>query len=244
MAHDYLSIPTSLWRDKDFSALTIEKQWAFFVVALEPQHTWLGVVPLTLNRWSRRASNVLPEGILADLRALDLDGWVVLDESTDEVFVPRFMEFNRVDKSPGPLRSAIQATRVVVSPRIRIAIADTLNRFTRADAKKAAADLRCGIKPEKPPKRALRATIPTAVRRTVYERDGWRCVYCAHQFTPCAAGAPEDEDYAIWLELDHVKPYSLGGADTIENLRAACSTCNRRRGVDDLDLWAEKVGGD
>ncbi|MBF6213723.1 HNH endonuclease [Nocardia puris] len=88
-----------------------------------------------------------------------------------------------------------------------------------------------------------RRNISVAVRLAVYERDSWRCVYCAHQFHPVTRGAPEDEQAEIWLELDHINPYSRGGMDEIDNLRAACSTCNRRRGVDDLDLWADKIGG-
>jgi hypothetical protein len=243
MAHEYLSIPISLYRERRFEELTIDQQWTFLLVATRGEHSWLGVLPVTLNRWARTACDALPEVILDDLRTLNYEGWVVLDESTDEVFVPRFMEFNRVHRSPGQLRSAIQSAREVISPRIQSATADVFETFDRLDAKKAAAEIRRGVKPEKREKRALRPTIPTAVRRAVYERDGWRCVYCLHAFAPVTSGAPEDEEFAIWLELDHRVPYSLGGADVVENLRAACSTCNRRRGVDDLDLWAEKIGG-
>lgn len=35
---------------------------------------------------------------------------------------------------------------------------------------------------------------------------------------------PED------LTLDHVKPKSLGGSNSLENLRLACLSCNRSRG--------------
>jgi len=64
------------------------------------------------------------------------------------------------------------------------------------------------------------------------------------EFEPVESGAPEDQLAGVWLELDHVQPYSMGGDDTFENLRAACSTCNRRRGVDDLDLWADRIAQD
>lgn len=54
-----------------------------------------------------------------------------------------------------------------------------------------------------------------AIRREVFERDGYSCVACGS---------------GVELSLDHVKHYSAGGQDTVENLRAACMPCNRRRG--------------
>ena len=52
-------------------------------------------------------------------------------------------------------------------------------------------------------------------RRNVLRRDGHRCVYC---------GAAER------LTLDHVLPKSRGGPDAWENLVAACTPCNNRKG--------------
>ena len=61
-----------------------------------------------------------------------------------------------------------------------------------------------------------RPHIPTAVRQTVMERDEFTCQEC---------GSNED------LALDHIYPYSLGGADTPENLRVLCRPCNSRKGA-------------
>lgn len=52
-------------------------------------------------------------------------------------------------------------------------------------------------------------------RRNVLRRDGHRCVYC---------GATER------LTIDHVHPKSRGGKDAWENLVAACTRCNNRKG--------------
>ena len=52
-------------------------------------------------------------------------------------------------------------------------------------------------------------------RRNVLRRDRHRCVYC---------GAAER------LTIDHVMPRSRGGADSWENLVAACTPCNNRKG--------------
>ena len=51
-----------------------------------------------------------------------------------------------------------------------------------------------------------------AVRRRVFERDGWRCTRC---------GKPGR------LEADHIKPVSMGGAKfDLRNLRTLCRGCH------------------
>lgn len=65
------------------------------------------------------------------------------------------------------------------------------------------------------PKRG-RPWIPTKLRNAVYQRDGYRCLTCGS---------------ADRLSLDHVRPWSLGGKDTFENLRTLCLPCNWSRGA-------------
>lgn len=55
-------------------------------------------------------------------------------------------------------------------------------------------------------------------RRAIFERDGWRCVYCEKAITPESG------------TLDHVIPAMADGGNTPDNLVAACSRCNHRKG--------------
>lgn len=71
-------------------------------------------------------------------------------------------------------------------------------------------------------------------RKLIYERDQWRCVWCAHEVQ---SGATSRQDKADrWVNgvrlatLDHVLPRSLGGCNSAHNLVTACSTCNEQRG--------------
>lgn len=54
-------------------------------------------------------------------------------------------------------------------------------------------------------------------KREVLRRDGYRCQYCGRS-------APD-------LTIDHVLPRHRGGTHTWENVVAACSQCNRRKGA-------------
>lgn len=91
-------------------------------------------------------------------------------------------------------------------------------------------------KPVKIPYRS-RADVSPGVRRRVYERDDWTCQYCGRRIEPTTPNqangrnAPVDMSSGrpVWLELDHKTPRVLGGDNTFDNLRAACSPCNRRK---------------
>lgn len=61
-----------------------------------------------------------------------------------------------------------------------------------------------------------RSAIPASLRERVYARDGYRCLHC---------GATDR------LSLDHVYPYSRGGADTYSNLQTLCIPCNSSKGA-------------
>ncbi|WP_286472323.1 HNH endonuclease, partial [Parabacteroides goldsteinii] len=61
------------------------------------------------------------------------------------------------------------------------------------------------------PEANKRPPIPKEVVDTVWNRDTGKCVYC---------GSTEN------LHLDHIIPFSKGGATNVENLQLLCQKCN------------------
>jgi 5-methylcytosine-specific restriction endonuclease McrA len=55
-------------------------------------------------------------------------------------------------------------------------------------------------------------------RRRIFERDGYRCVYCGQRFPP--------EE----LTVDHLEPRVRGGDRSDGNLVTACGGCNTLKG--------------
>ena len=79
-----------------------------------------------------------------------------------------------------------------------------------------------------PPLRPIRTKtnrhpISARLRLKVYARSQFRCSYCGISVS--------DSE----LTVDHVVPISKGGTNDIENLRAACRTCNSAKGVAGLE---------
>jgi hypothetical protein len=64
---------------------------------------------------------------------------------------------------------------------------------------------------------AQRNEIYQDVRWFVFERDGYRCLWC---------GQTKDR---VFLVLDHILPWSAGGTEDTRNLRTLCWDCNADR---------------
>lgn len=64
------------------------------------------------------------------------------------------------------------------------------------------------------PSKPARESIPTAMKREVWQRDQGKCVEC---------GSNKN------LEFDHIIPVSKGGANTVRNLQLLCEVCNRSK---------------
>lgn len=59
-----------------------------------------------------------------------------------------------------------------------------------------------------------RKTIPKHIRQKVHEKCNGHCVCCGCKL--------EYKD----MQVEHVKPLSIFGTDTIENMLPACRSCN------------------
>ena len=55
-------------------------------------------------------------------------------------------------------------------------------------------------------------------REEIFQRDGYRCVYCGGQFEPDG------------LSVDHVQPRVRGGDNSGGNVVTACRGCNTAKG--------------
>jgi 5-methylcytosine-specific restriction endonuclease McrA len=70
----------------------------------------------------------------------------------------------------------------------------------------------------------MRDASPESLRRRIFRRDGFRCVYCG-TILPVES-----------LTLDHVQPRMRGGDQSEGNIVTSCQTCNAEKGA--TSAWA------
>jgi hypothetical protein len=58
--------------------------------------------------------------------------------------------------------------------------------------------------------------VSPGTRFLVFQRDSYTCRIC--------------KDAGVKLEVDHIKPYSTGGSNHMDNLQTLCVPCNRGKG--------------
>lgn len=67
-----------------------------------------------------------------------------------------------------------------------------------------------------------RPPIPKPLRLKVIERDGYICGLCGGDVDPSD------------VHLDHIRPWSKGGASVLDNLQVSHSRCNIAKGAGDV----------
>lgn len=65
--------------------------------------------------------------------------------------------------------------------------------------------------------RGRRRALPQEIRDKVFRRDKYTCKNCGTR----------NKKY---LTVDHIHPYSLGGADKMSNFQTLCRSCNSKKG--------------
>lgn len=78
-------------------------------------------------------------------------------------------------------------------------------------------------------KKKVTRYIPQQIRREVWQRDQGKCVYQSPEGKQCGEEA--------FLEMDHVRPWALGGRSTAENLQILCRTHNQYRAQQTFRLF-------
>jgi len=72
--------------------------------------------------------------------------------------------------------------------------------------------------------RRTRESIPTDVRKLVYQRDSYTCVLCGIK----GEGSTHTEKIK-GFEIDHITPNAAGGDSSMQNLQVLCRKCNNSK---------------
>jgi 5-methylcytosine-specific restriction endonuclease McrA len=72
--------------------------------------------------------------------------------------------------------------------------------------------------------RRTRESIPTDVRKQVYQRDSYTCVLCG-----ITGEGSTHKEKIKGFEIDHITPNAAGGDSSLLNLQVLCRRCNNAK---------------
>jgi hypothetical protein len=123
MARNHGRIAVTIWQDPDFCALPVGPQRLYLFLTSQPNVSHLGVLPLTIRRWSKAVAGYTTELLEADLDILEDHGFVLVDEDTEEVLVRTLFRHDGVYKQPNVLLSAMSSVKAIASRSIKQTLA-------------------------------------------------------------------------------------------------------------------------
>jgi hypothetical protein len=93
-----------------------------------------GVLPLMPRKWASGCPGVTEETIDEDLELLAASGFVIVDDVYFEVMIRGFISNSGAHRHPNRLRGALNAARLVDSPKLREYLALELHKIDHPDA--------------------------------------------------------------------------------------------------------------
>ncbi len=74
----------------------------------------------------------------------------------------------------------------------------------------------------------LKRELTEPEKEEVKARDGYACLCCGVN----SKGK---------LQIDHIKPFSMGGETSVENSQTLCRTCNKHKGINEIDFRVNRT---
>lgn len=129
MARDHARLRHSIWADAEFLALTEAAQRVYMLALSQPGLNYCGVVPFTLRRWAKLASDSTTRRLRTAVTALETARFVVVDEDSEELLIRSFIRNDGIIESPNICLAAVKAFPGVLSPLLKGVFVAELHRL-------------------------------------------------------------------------------------------------------------------
>lgn len=141
MANTAALIRESIWRNKEFRALSRGAQCTYLQLCSQKDLDCAGLLTLNIGLLAKGCAGIDQDTIRDDLKELEAERFVFIDEDTDELFIRSYMRTAEVIKSPNIFKSALKSAGLVESEKLRVEVAAELRRLRRAEADRLADQL-------------------------------------------------------------------------------------------------------
>lgn len=119
MSRNYANIVTSIWRDREFCAMSAGAQRTYFMLLSQPDITAAGVLPLTVNRWAKTVPESERHLLAGWLNELAEHGYICIDTEAEELLVRSFIRWDRGYNNPKRQPVIRESMSLVTSPDLQ-----------------------------------------------------------------------------------------------------------------------------
>lgn len=119
----------SIWEDPDFLALTMAQQRLYLFLISQPNLNHAGLLPLTIKRWSAKAGDLTAPEVRAQLAALEVARFVLVDDDTEELLIRTFVRNDGVWKMPKVMGAMVSGAQEISSHKLRRALLKEMHRI-------------------------------------------------------------------------------------------------------------------
>ncbi len=135
MPRSFGRFTTSIWRDPDFTSLTLEQQAVYFTLGLQPDVTAAGVLPFTARRWAKLSSGTTRDQIesLVESLAEHAGEHLVIDDDTEELLIRKFIKWDGGWANAKRLPVVIDSVCGISSDRMRHTAIRELTKIASSD---------------------------------------------------------------------------------------------------------------
>jgi hypothetical protein len=132
MPREFATVPLALWDDDAWLNLTPAAQHLYLVLSTTPGLTHAGVADWRPARLAARAAGWTSEDVVSAGKELQGAGQVVIDESTEEVLLVRFLADDGLMKQPNMAVAMLRAHSAIASRTLRGVVVWVLQRLREA----------------------------------------------------------------------------------------------------------------
>lgn len=119
MARNFAPIYTAIWNDREFRALTGAAQRMYLLLVSQADISAAGTLPLTVRRWAAMAVDTDPKAVGGALRELVDTGFIIADQTTEELLVRSFVRWDKAYGNPRRRPAILAAAGAVGSVPLR-----------------------------------------------------------------------------------------------------------------------------
>lgn len=129
MASEYAKIRLSIWADSDFTRLSKDAQWLYFVLLSMPGRSWAGVTDWRPNRLLQRAGALTVADFTVAAEELQQALFVIVDDDTEEALIRTFIKHDELLRNKNLAAAAYKAFRQITSNTLRGVIVHEMRKL-------------------------------------------------------------------------------------------------------------------